>query len=173
MADNVKLGLIVTGDQQRDAIHVAVAPVVASQDLNPGDHVNKDGAKGCDPIGIVDPFLKKKVKRGQTFWLLLYPNTVIGMRHHWIHPVFDGQREIAEQWLRKYALRVRPYDEERGEDYAYHAFMDEVRDGRIHYYGTDCHCIVDVEDADELFCNLSIVLGRDVNEGSFTYSCSC
>lgn len=41
MSDQSKLGLgqIITSQQERDAIHIAVAPVTAAEKLNPGDHV--------------------------------------------------------------------------------------------------------------------------------------
>lgn len=41
MSDQSKLGIgqIIATEQFRDAIHVAVAPVVAGEQLHPGDHV--------------------------------------------------------------------------------------------------------------------------------------
>ena len=87
--------LIEDGDRRRDAIHIAVAPVTATERLAPGQHVglvregNLELVGPCDcHIGIVDPFLTKEVEPGQRFWLLLYPGTVTGLRHIWTHPVF-------------------------------------------------------------------------------------
>lgn len=58
--ETVKLGRLCDGTEQRDAVHVAVAPVVAGVDLEPGQHVGlfDDGtAKPTKPhIGIVDPY---------------------------------------------------------------------------------------------------------------------
>jgi uncharacterized protein (TIGR02996 family) len=91
----LKLGQIIEGPADRDAIHVAVAPVVAGVDLEPGQHVGlfPDGtAKPTHPhIGIVDPYLRGRVNRGQQFWLFLYPQTVTGMRHEWQHPAFPAK----------------------------------------------------------------------------------
>lgn len=91
-----KLGyLIEDGETRRDAIHIAVAPVEATCDLNPGQPIGLlEGSREQvgptnNPIGIVDPFLKGKIKAGQRFWLFLYPNTVTGMRHYWKHPAFS------------------------------------------------------------------------------------
>lgn len=85
------IGELCRGDARRDAIHFAVAPVEADMDLRPGEHVSvragrasRDGAA----VGIVDPFLQGEVKKGQRFWLFLYPNTVTSLRHVWTHPAF-------------------------------------------------------------------------------------
>ena len=43
-----------------------------------------------ESIGIVDPFLKVNVKKGQKFWLFLNPKTTTGMKHHWSHPLVDS-----------------------------------------------------------------------------------
>ncbi len=83
---------------KRDAVHIAVAPVVAGQMLAPGVRVRLDSTTkvaihsiGNDPtcVGIVDPFLQNYVHEGQTFWLFLLPNTITGLRHMWSHPAFS------------------------------------------------------------------------------------
>jgi hypothetical protein len=177
MTERIKLGELIQSHQERDAIHVAVVPVEAAEILRPGEHVglNEQGkaasatAKG---IGIVDPFLKKNVLQGQRFWLFLYPNSVVGLRHHWAHPALDGAKAISEEWLKDYANEVWPYAEGNREA-AYKGFMEHVDDREIFFYGTDCHGLYDVEKADELFRHLSVVLGRQVGPESFTYACSC
>jgi len=85
---------------KRDAVHVAVVPVVAAHNLLPGSHVgltqgsNDKVSLISEPsIGIIDPYLTQNVLRGQWCWLFLYPNTVTGMRHHWSHPAFDDDSE--------------------------------------------------------------------------------
>lgn len=89
--------LIEDGDRRRDAIHIAVAPVTATERLRPGQHVglvSNDtehvgvmvSSETC--IGIVDPFLNEAVEKDQRFWLLLYPNTITSLRHYWTHPDF-------------------------------------------------------------------------------------
>ena len=86
--------LIETADARRDAIHVAVAPVEAAEDLEPGGHVILRVGKavraedGADAIGIVDPFLTAPVRAGQRFWLFLLPNSITSLRHVWTHPAF-------------------------------------------------------------------------------------
>lgn len=75
----------------RDAVHVAVAPVLANEPLSPGDHISLVGGratKSGQTIGIVDPFLEAGVHRGDKFWMFMYPETVTGLRHEWDHPAF-------------------------------------------------------------------------------------
>ena len=104
-----KLGNLIEGEQHRDAIHVAVIPMKANELLRPGQRVGLigDGAGPSDKcVGIVDPFLTDVVAKGATFWLLLLPDTVTGMRHHWEHPEFKtattdnpAAKEAARLWI--------------------------------------------------------------------------
>lgn len=79
---------------KRDAIHVAVAPVIAGEALAPGDHVGRSIGgvffilSPINCLGIVDPFLKSQVKKGEKFWLFLYPKSTTSLRHVWEHPAF-------------------------------------------------------------------------------------
>lgn len=98
VADNgPKLGAIIEGPCGRDAVHVAVAPVEAYEEMEPGTHVWLTPAgkaayyapgTAVEPVGIVDPFLTESVKQGERFYLFLYPNTVTSLRHVWTHPSF-------------------------------------------------------------------------------------
>jgi hypothetical protein len=78
------------GKEQRDAIHLAVEPVVAGEELEANQDVGflPDGRVGkCDkPIGKVDPFLKQRVQPNQEFWLVIYPGKITSLRHVWEHP---------------------------------------------------------------------------------------
>lgn len=94
----LKLGELITEPQNRDAVHIAVAPVIAVSKLAPGDHVgfiagNKVGrisAIRC--VGIVDPFLRGEVNTGEQFWLYLYPGSITSLRHDWTHPAFKDNQ---------------------------------------------------------------------------------
>lgn len=95
------LGTIITVGESRDAIHLAVEPVVAAYTLKPGQHVgfvDKDRRVGIvgNPLGIVDPFLTSNVEEGQVFWLIVYPRQITSLRHFWQHPAFDTPPEIDE-----------------------------------------------------------------------------
>ncbi len=82
---NVVLGKLVEAGAVRDAVHVAVAPVVAKEKLAPGQPVGLDGTT-AKPVGIVDPYLTAMVFPGQEFYLCLFPGTPISLRHDWQHP---------------------------------------------------------------------------------------
>lgn len=93
------LGMIIGPNEKRDAIHLAVENVVASQWMEPGDHINfvfdskvhvevVEKGKG---IGIVDPFLSGPVEKGQRFWLVVYPREITSLRHVWSHPAFEDE----------------------------------------------------------------------------------
>lgn len=86
------LGSLCAHDARRDAIHIAVAPVVAGHDIDPGDRVglkNGQAVYAGTHVGIVDPFYRLTVKKGETFWLFLFPGTITGLRHIWSHPAFQ------------------------------------------------------------------------------------
>lgn len=112
---DTKLGQLLDSTAQRDAIHIAIAPVIAARTLLPGMHIGlTDGlaTDGVEPlIGIVDPFLTQPVRKGERFYLCLYQQTVTGMRHHWQHPAFkDGDAAVARdpegeswRWMQGYA----------------------------------------------------------------------
>jgi hypothetical protein len=93
--EDLGLGQLITEPRGRDAIHVAVAPVKAAEDLPPGAHVGlcrgtTDEVYETDEgaVGVIDPFLHQLVRKGERCWLFLYPNTVTGLRHVWSHPAF-------------------------------------------------------------------------------------
>ncbi len=93
----IELGKRCYSDDVRDAIHVAVVPVRAGDDLMPGEHVgldiNKDArtGKGVEHIGVVDPFGRDVIEKGTWFWLMMYPGIVTDLRHNWNHPALEDE----------------------------------------------------------------------------------
>lgn len=102
------IGKPFTTPMARDAIHIAVAPVVAGETLRPGEIIGfvrgrNDGTVSSDHmiivkfIGIVDPYLKKSVHVGQRFFMFLYPGSITSLRHDWAHPAFaENDSEVLE-----------------------------------------------------------------------------
>lgn len=119
MKTEPKLGQLAP-DAQRDAVHVAVIPVVATVKVHPGQRVNAAGVPSDKPVGIVDPYLETAVLPGERYFLCLFPGTVTSLRHVWTHPSFedvlksergeDSTRAASEKWLREYAARRRRAD---------------------------------------------------------------
>jgi hypothetical protein len=136
------LGTIIDERAGRDAIHLAVEPVVAVEKLYPGQHVGfVDGGVGGAGrhIGIVDPFIAGFVAPGQRFWLVVYPRTITSLRHVWEHPAFtsptaqvdeqdDDPKAASERWLRNYAAEI-----DEGFNTLVEAADDWVRDGSWFY----------------------------------------
>lgn len=125
------IGRLVRDDQQRDAIHVAVAPMKARVSMQPGQRVDVAGDEAFPTdgrgVGIVDPFLGGAVPTGARCFIFLHPNTVTGMRHQWAHPAFannDDERKTAAQgWMDQYAESLGSHSSElieRAQDYLKH-----------------------------------------------------
>lgn len=128
---DVRLGQLCDTEDKRDAIHIAVAPVVCVKEvwpgqalalLMPGDNETvKPARNDKETIGIVDPFLKDPVTAGVRFWMCLKPYTITGLRHEWTHPQFSPERPAdlhervrqvtdallgsSEKWLRGFAAK--------------------------------------------------------------------
>lgn len=90
-----------TKNDTRDAIHIAIIPLIAGEDFWHKDPVRlgSDKTKGyCGAygscIGIVNPWRKGPVKKGELFWCVLNPDTVTGMKHYWQHPDFPNEVTI-------------------------------------------------------------------------------
>ena len=94
------LGTLIDSSETRDAIHLAVLPVTASVELEPGERITqkkgyaKPSRKG---LGIVDPFLTRKVPPGKMFWMILRPRLVTSLRHVWEHPEFPLDDTVVKQ----------------------------------------------------------------------------
>ena len=177
----MELGKLITGPEQRDAIHVAVAPVVAGHMLRPGDHVGfmDDSQKVCasarTPIGVIDPFLTRNVGTGEQCWLFLYPNSVTGMRHEWSHPAF-GQKPLPEvskkesvDWLTEFGKAF---------DLSFDEIIDHLKDWQhhgSHYvcdgFDTPRRAFTDKHLMWQHFTNVTGIVPSDADDVPFTCSC--
>lgn len=175
------LGTIIDDSAGRDAIHLAVEPVVAGEALVPGARVVifDDGLARYEwmdrsriPVGIVDPFLPRPVEEGQRFWLVLLPRTITSLRHVWSHPAFPdeptlrGDRAMSERWLRDFAARsdVPGYEEMVG------AALEADARGRDYVvFGTDAHGDI----PPEFWDHLERVVGRRIHCRASFFSCAC
>lgn len=192
---DVKMGQLLDASAGRDAVHVAIAPVIAAHILKPGEHVGLIGdedepmkvGRVSDKIGIVDPFLVEPLMPGQRFYLFLYPNTVTSLRHVWAHPAFPDQiasvesqepRAVSERWIRAYAEEV---------GVSYRICMDAADDylasvdrhpekpwsRESHILGYDTPGIVHAK-KEEFWKHYEVVTGKKVDNHKATFfSCSC
>lgn len=137
------LGTLIDDKQKRDAIHLAVEPVIAGEYLRAGQEIYVDNGyaynatKQRPATGIVDPFLRgddQFIKGGQRFWFIMLPRTVRSLRHVWSHPDFPDEgpavqkpevtsKEASEKWLREFCAKADcpPFD----------IVMACVRDGNV------------------------------------------
>ena len=184
MSAQETLGKLISESEKRDAIHIALAPVVASQRLLAGQDIgfvagNTEmvGRTGKH-IGIVDPFLKEPVSEGERFWMFLYPNTIASLRHEWEHPSFgavvskpvpaNGERKATSVgWLTRFA---------DGLDLTYATLMDGakewVRDGEYLFGGSN---LEGEQIPDEFWTHYEIVTGEIVDHDKKCnfFSCYC
>ncbi len=103
------LGTIIGPNEKRDAIHLAVLPVVAGARLYPGQAISaQDGVASPDPggIGIVDPFLGATVQPEQHFWMVIKPRLITSLRHVWTHPAFPDEAAVGAPDTEKAAARA-------------------------------------------------------------------
>lgn len=165
-------------NDDRDAVHIAIIPMIAGEALQPGDRVRKvDGEifKTDDaPIGIVDPFLSGEIRRGKRVWLCLFPNQVIGMRHHWKHAAFIPKEE-SELWLRNFcndngsidfATLIGELNNDIFEDKQFSSDMDE---DTWSFYGIDASGNI----PEEFWLHAENYLGKTFYYRPKYFSCSC
>lgn len=190
---NVEIGQLLNGTEQRDAIHIAIAPVVAVRTLNPGtpitfvddDMMKVDICPKPVSIGIVDPYLERAARPGDRFYMFVNPNTITSLRHEWTHPAFkDGLRELrditaSEEWLRDYCnnhvappFRVLMAALKSEDGQAYDVASDVsviIENGYISVCGRDACAAI----PDEFWTHAEIVTGKKFTDKPGHFSCSC
>ena len=187
------IGKLRNGTEKRDAIHIAIAPVVSASmdDLRPGQPIGfyrPDSdfhviGNEADPIGIVDPFLTKPVAWRERFWMFLMPNTVTSLRHEWTHPAFGKttqDKAASEKWLRDFinSADCPSYDHVikgilgeipdvyEGDGTYYGVRLDSEY---LHFNGSDAHG----EIPPEFWDHVEVVTGKPMRVRPSSFSCSC
>jgi hypothetical protein len=177
-----QVGHLVEGNEERDAIHVPVIPVIAGDYLNPGEHVgimgsrrNLTATRSADPVGIIDPFLKQTVNRGQKCWLFVYPGTIVSLRHNWEHPAFekvddDPNVQASMRWMEDIADRFQ-----RREPDSYEWLMEEadkIVSGEEDYITFSTDSYRGEFDAEEFWHHYSVIRGKVATPGN-VFTCMC
>ncbi len=182
------LGQIIDATQKRDAIHLAVLPMVAGGDLSPGEAIQvRDGMAFTTSYekatGIVDPFLPLGPETGQRFWMVLKPRMVTSLRHVWSHPAFadepgtGGSVDTAksEAWLRAFCdvADCPPYDELipllMGGHGEYGDSSATIEDDYLFFSGVDAHGDI----PPEFWGHVETVTGVKFSRHPAAFSCSC
>lgn len=97
MPDNhPQLGRVLSESEGvRDAIHIAIIPVIIGNRMTPGSRVaynaeaNRVFTDTHNTIGVIDPFLPMaSLAPGTRVYLFLDPYTITSLSHHWTHPAF-------------------------------------------------------------------------------------
>lgn len=179
--------------EKRDAIHLAVEPVIAGEKLFAGQDVGLVQSAGglvamatgkVKHLGIVDPFLKNAVFPGERFWLVVYPRQIKSLRHVWEHPDFENEPvarapkdvydEVAEnvansrEWMSDYAGSL-------GVDYEW--LMDAALSYQV---GGNYSCHPEYSGQfegeyvpEEFWSHWSIITGRVAKVTGSFFTCSC
>lgn len=164
------LGRLVEWEGAKDAVHIAICPVTAGEDLLPGQRVEfwngnthvRHAEKRS--VGIIDPFLDKPVIKGQRCYLCLYPGSITSLRHDWSHPAFTSD---SEQWIRDFAERM---------DLTYNRLMagaaEYLKSGQYLVGGSNLEGEYVPE---EFWTHYEIVTGEKVphDERNNFFSCAC
>lgn len=91
----IPLGSIITDPHAgRDAVHIAIIPMIATRTLQPGERLRN---------GVVDPFLTAPIAPGERYYLCLFPHSVTSLRHVWQNPAFADEDEPAPDCRRSEA----------------------------------------------------------------------
>jgi hypothetical protein len=175
------IGKLIDDDQERDAVHMAMAPVTADECLMPGENIGfltngtelvggesnliDNGGEGVEFIGIVDPFLQKPVEKGQRFMMWLYPNTVTSLRHAWVHPSFENLYPKPEH---ANPLMIEPVEPVKRLDMAYIA----AREWMERFADDDCDLNYDeiMEGAEDYLKNGATLFDGPKYDGSYAGS---
>jgi hypothetical protein len=185
-----EIGKLIEPGARRDAIHVAVYPAEAMEKLRPGQHVGAQDGKAdshYEHLGIVDPFLTSPVKKGEWFWVFLYPNTITSLKHSWTHPAFEDEVDLEELKQLQGEAAIRKIDSLRSvpwlESFAnevgvpYETLMESAKKwlemGRYHALGYDTPNIV-YEKKEEFWKHYENVTGQRVeNKEETFFTCAC
>jgi len=182
-ASQLKLGETWWRDEkrERDAVHIAVAPVVAGETLAPGTRVAfADSGKERvvkakdypdDAVGIIDPYLRAPVSEKTRCWLFLFPGTVTGLRHQWNHPAFADvtPAEAAKAWVTEFAMNDLGLSYDRLMSAA-----ERREDDDWEYDNTERYKDVDEAKWPVFWAHYQTITGRKGDpDGGAPFTCSC
>jgi hypothetical protein len=174
----------------RDAIHLAVEPVVSRHYLEAGQRIAmKDGfavpaGLNIPATGIADPFVAGTIRPYEKFWFVVLPRTITSLRHVWSHPAFpeavtpEGndplafvpEQSMAMAWMKEFCAEI-------GEryDYIMEGARKYIEAGDYTYGEKDSGNLEGVDITSEFWEKYEAITGKKVpvnDRGSF-FRCSC
>lgn len=170
------LGSIIDKNAGRDAIHLAVEPAIAGEDLYAGNHIGIRDGKAYTVVskclGIVDPFLKEKVNEGDIFWMIVYPRQITSLRHVWTHPDFPEESLThitkSKEWIAEFAEML---------DITYNELMEAAETyactGEYHNMGDNEKYSDHYDKMEEFWDHYEVVTGVKVGVKAPFFTCSC
>lgn len=179
----------------RDAIHIAVEPVLSDEILYAGQFIGIENGKASTKakklLGIVDPFLTGAIYPGNKFWMLVFPRTITSLRHVWSHPDFNEELKIpsfpqgvsgAKSWLQNWCKSTGDITYEELIEVMDKGFVKsenpengyELRWENHHDYLLSVGCDNSTYDIPaEVWIHVETILGRKLDSYPSHFSCSC
>lgn len=171
-----ELGKLITDEQERDAVHIAIFPAIAGEKLYPGQHVYLLNGKAvlgaANTLGIVDPFLKEPVYPDTKFWLCVYPNTITSLRHNWTHPAFARPIKNLDSDSEQVKESKRWLEEMAEHGYVTYEELLDMADKREFRFGTEMYDYPKEQFWQHYQIVTGQVVGISVIEDTY-FSCSC
>ena len=195
MAENKPiLGELLKGEEERDAIHIAILPATAGDYIAPGEriYVKPDGwaTRTGERNAIADPFLSHQIYPGQKFYALLFPYTIESLRHEWVHKDFPKPENTAPisssnpaiqgsiNWMTDLANEYASYQYDNRHDLSPYEWLmkeaDSIVNGDESYivFNVDCHGDIDPQEFWRHYQTIRrVIVALDTAEDIFTCSC--
>lgn len=180
MSDKELLGSSPSLLDPKDAVHVAITPVVIMyDDPKPGDKVDLqlmiDGtihahkpAVVYDFMAVLDPYIAYIYKRS-TCYAMMRPGSIKTLRHEWTHPKLNTSKDKDEAVAR---LRAFAKSVERSYEIIMEGAENYVKHGSTVFGGSEFDCVdfpVSFWDDYEMVTGLVV---EEKDRGYF-FSCSC
>lgn len=107
-----RLGHIPVDGSGRDAVHIAVVPMIVRERIALGQHIDVmprvvlyAAGISADCIGIVDPFVAALAFDGDRICMFLWPYTITGLAYHSTHPTLADTAQSADPGRQRSAAR--------------------------------------------------------------------
>lgn len=117
------------------------------------------------------------MKKGQRFWLFLFPGSIRSLRHEWTHPAFTAKAEspksASEKWMRAWAMQHVSddyYGENGGKVDEEKAYAFAIRAGHEHSVGPHESARDHIDS--EWWVHWELITGQSGDRDTY-FSCAC